>query len=394
MEAVHTIEPCPPLPLRPRELNPTFRDPAAGLVREQGGGRREVLASVPFPPPEPAQLGDQPIGQEHVGRPTALRDLATDPHSPAPGVGREPRLLSTYSYLGERVWKRWSGNGIETRFYEAGTPAQPLYDSLGRVRGIRSIGPGGSPTVADFRYGYDRVGNRTYEQRRHEPLTAPSTFRTRATTSDLLGRLTKWREGSLGADTPTVPAIDPAVTDPTSALSAISDGERWTLDSVGNWIDAKRGSATEITDTFARNVLNQYASIDPATSGQPKAFTFDWLGQLIRDDSKNRKYQWDAFGRLTRVITPGQTPAQDTVIATYRYDAFNRRVEKTTSAASDLTTRYFYDGWRAIEERAVLVNSSVKSEVVRARYGFGVGLDEVLWMDRDLNLTDDLGVDN
>ena len=184
------------------------------------------------------------------------------------------------------------------------------------------------------------------------------------------------------------------MTDPTSALSAISDGERWTLDSVGNWIDAKRGSATEITDTFARNVLNQYASIDPATSGQPKAFTFDWLGQLIRDDSKNRKYQWDAFGRLTRVITPGQTPAQDTVIATYRYDAFNRRVEKTTSAASDLTTRYFYDGWRAIEERAVLVNSSVKSEVVRARYGFGVGLDEVLWMDRDLNLTDDLGVDN
>jgi len=56
----------------------------------------------------------------------------------------------------------------------------------------------------------------------------------------------------------------------------------------------------------------------------------------------------------------------------------------TTPGVTDQTTWYVFDGWRAIEERAII---NTDQEIVRARYGFGLGLDEVLWMDRDVAMS-------
>jgi RHS repeat-associated protein len=67
------------------------------------------------------------------------------------------------------------------------------------------------------------------------------------------------------------------------------------------------------------------------------------------------------------------------LIARYRYDALNRRVEKHITdpgspVGQDATTRFIYDGWRTIEERAVEGVAGSAVEVVRARYGYGKGV--------------------
>ena len=81
--------------------------------------------------------------------------------------------------------------------------------------------------------------------------------------------------------------------------------------------------------------------------------------------------------------------SDDELMVSYRYDASNRRVEKTwvwsgAPSGTDGITRYIYDGWRVIEERAVIGTNPAQSEEVRARYGYGLSMDEVLWMDRDV----------
>jgi RHS repeat-associated protein len=284
---------------------------------------------------------------------------------------------------------QWSGNNVETRFWDSqGAATTSLYDSLGRLRGMRSVDAGGAnPRVSEFRYAYDRIGNLSLEQRVHEPLdNAGALLRTRAYKTDLLGRLAKWREGGLAQDSIASPAINPVHTDPSGDVSSPTDGEEWTMDLLGNWTTRTSGVNTSPpTDNYsAANPLNQYTNVTPA-GGAQDSFTFDWLGQLRQDGRSNQGYAWDAFGRLSQAFVPG---SPNTTIATYRYDAFNRRVEKTVGtgfSATDTTTRYLYDGWRAIEERALVdAGGGTKREVVRARYGFGLGLDEVVWMDRDL----------
>ncbi len=313
------------------------------------------------------------------------------PVEPAFGVSRSTTILANYQHLGGKVWSRWYQNDTETRFYK---DEEMLYDQLGRVRGMRTVDvqdPDPDSSITDFRYGYDRVGNLSYEQRRHEPLGDPSLaqYRTRTYRVDRLDRLTKWREGGLGTDNP----VPPDTVDPTdvTVLPSPSDGEEWNLDLLGNWISHSKGTTPPAAETFLANPLNQYTQVDPDGDGPQvaKPFRNDWVGQLRDDDTRShRRYVWDCFGRLTQVKEFDPNTQQSTLIATYRYDAMNRRVERKVEAASGQPVerlRFFYDGWRAIEERVVQVQGDppTESEQLRARYGYGLGLDEVLWMDRD-----------
>ncbi len=65
-------------------------------------------------------------------------------------------------------------------------------------------------------------------------------------------------------------------------------------------------------------------------------------GNLTKDDA--RYYYWDYGNRLTRVTDQEGTP---NVLADFRYDALGRLIEKV---ASGLTTRYYLDGVRIVEE--------------------------------------------
>jgi YD repeat-containing protein len=61
------------------------------------------------------------------------------------------------------------------------------------------------------------------------------------------------------------------------------------------------------------------------------------------------------------------------LVATYSYDAFNRRVAKTVGGA---TTETVWTGWQALEE--------YRAGVLSARRSFGLGLDEMVRVEADV----------
>ena len=331
--------------------------------------------------PETKDLSGQTVARYSVSASAdALGRLSAVSAPAVPGfAGGEAATVLSYGYSGAKPWQRTQGNRTEARFWDSNS--ESLWDGLGQLRGLDVVDLDTAGAFVSFRYGHDRVGNRTYEQRLHEPLPEGK-HRTRAYRLDLLDRMTGWREGAMSSGSPILPeAYDP--TDP-AILPNQTDGESWTLDLLGNWTTKATGISDPTPDTYEKNALNQYESVDPDGAGPetPKLFDHDWLGQLRSNQASNQRYVWDLFGRLTKVLDGNGSP-----IAVYRYDAFNRRVEKRviSGLASDPVTRFVYDGWRAIEERALedLIPSGQR-EIVRARYGYGNGLDEVAWMDRDV----------
>ena len=92
-------------------------------------------------------------------------------------------------------------------------------------------------------------------------------------------------------------------------------------------------------------------SVEPS-SGGAVSVAYDYRNQMIR-------YQDAARGGLSR----------------YAYDALGRRIAKVVEGVSGSTTRYFYDGWRVVEEQ------NAAGETL-ATFVYGRYLDEVLQMQR------------
>ena len=78
---------------------------------------------------------------------------------------------------------------------------------------------------------------------------------------------------------------------------------------------------------------------------------------------------YDANDQLQQVTTRGMMP---TTIATYRYDAIGRRIEKNVGGT---ITRYYYAGQQIVEERD-------GADSTQAFYTYGDYIDEPLTMDR------------
>ena len=92
---------------------------------------------------------------------------------------------------------------------------------------------------------------------------------------------------------------------------------------------------------------------------------YDAAGNLTKDDS--HYYYWDYENRLTRVTDQEATP---NVLADFRYDARGRLIEKV---ASGVTTRYYLDGVRIVEEA-----EGTTSPTVERQYAYGPRIDDVL----------------
>ena len=248
----------------------------------------------------------------------------------------------------------------------------PSTDALGRLTSMVVKDSSGTALV-DYRFGYDRLGRLQYEQRAHEPNVSGE-LSAYAFEMDLAGRLEKRSTGFLPVAVP----FGRTESDPTTHVSTPSEEDSFTLDAVGNWSDRQLDG---VSYDYSSNPLNQYEEITEG-SGGPTALSYDWLGQLLSNPDRDHDYTWDYFGRLSRV----ETGASQTIVD-YRYDANNRRVEKdwaSAPAAVDPVTQFVYSGWQLIEERAIEWNGTEDEDVVRARYGYGLGLNDVLWMDRDV----------
>ena len=132
-----------------------------------------------------------------------------------------------------------------------------------------------------------------------------------------------------------------------------SETSAYAYDKLGNRITAN-GTA------YATNNLNQYTTVGGV------ARSYDNNGNLTGDGANT--YGYDVESRLKTFSKTGTT-------ASYKYDAFNRRVSKTVNST---TIYYVYDGDDIIEERS-------STGALNADWVHGDNIDEPLTMKRGAN---------
>jgi len=115
-----------------------------------------------------------------------------------------------------------------------------------------------------------------------------------------------------------------------------AEEDSYAYDDIGNLLLSTCNSST---NTYTANSLNQYTSI-LRDSASPREISHDLDGNMLSDGLQ--QFAYDSAGRLSSVSTGG------VAVAAFQYDAFGRRVRKTTQEA---THTYLYDGWNLVLER-------------------------------------------
>ena len=227
-------------------------------------------------------------------------------------------------------------NNPLSRNYRNGTTSAYTYNPNNWTTSITHANPA---TFAGFNYAYDNEGNKQDEQKTQD------TTHSEAYQYDSTYRLITYSVGTLVGSTVPVPTTQTS----------------YSLDPVGNW---NSKTTNGVTQNRLHNVTNELIDIN-ATS-----LTYDADGNLVNDGSYT--YAYDEENRLT-----GVTPISGAVaIGQYQYDALNRRIQKVANpAGTPVTTQYFYDGARVIEEQN-------GSGATQATYVYGNYVDEILNMDR------------
>ncbi len=208
---------------------------------------------------------------------------------------------------------------------------------------------------------------------------------------DSLDRLRQYQRGILA---PGGGSIVTPITLPNARTQQTYD-----LDGLGNWKKTQYDPVGGVLTTEQRqhNKLNQITrtKVDSTQIG----FTYDKNGNLLNDGI--RKYEYDAFNRLVNVYkdpngTPGGSGGSGgpTLIATYTYDALNRRIRKVVSNGGesgnvpDGVTDYIYSGSRCVEERTSCAsgggdgngggNGGGSEDTPTKQYVWGIYLDELI----------------
>ena len=114
-------------------------------------------------------------------------------------------------------------------------------------------------------------------------------------------------------------------------------------------------AATDASTSYVPNTLNQYETVAGT------AYSYDGNGNLASDGAN--VYVHDAENRLVQANNVSH-------VASYAYDAFARRAEKTVDG---VTTRYVYDGNRVLEEYD-------GAGLLLRRFVYGPGIDEPVAM--------------
>jgi RHS repeat-associated protein len=306
--------------------------------------------------------------------------------------------LYTYDTLGRLTEERTDGRGVLYQFDDADSRTGMTYpsgahvvltpDALGRPSAItQTTGDGG------VTYGY-----------RGQSLVARKTLGAVTGTFQYDGARRPTRiefaAGPLGALVGEEIAWSPRSLK-TSSLRTDQNGrgERYTVDAAGRVTVVegiqKEGAATRagsrpgVPDRFefrfdaAENLLAKKSAqacesdevalpLDPAGRNRPLAVDatplgWDAAGNLVRKGDLRLTY--DFKNRLVKVAR-----ASGEEVATYEYDAADRRIERTVGGVVYGTV---WAGWQAIEEyRAGLLHS---------RRTFGLGLDEIVHLETDLD---------
>jgi RHS repeat-associated protein len=184
-------------------------------------------------------------------------------------------------------------NGVNTNYG---------YDTLSHLLSI--LHQSGANTLDGATYTYDNAGNRLSKANQLNGITEQYTY-------DPLYQLTQVTQGA-------------------------TTTESYSYDPVGNRLSSLGVSSYS------------YNSSNELTSNSAASFTYDNNGNtLTRTDSAGtRNYIWDYENRLASVVLPGTGGT-----ATFKYDPFGRRIQKTFTQNSTTTvTNFLYDTANTVEE--------------------------------------------
>jgi len=224
-------------------------------------------------------------------------------------------------------------------------------DRFGRVVDQLWSDYSGTPTPVDqYKYTYDRAGNRT--SRQNVLADAAAQELSEAYLYDALDRLIDSDRGHFSG----------------GLFVKSSDDQSWVLDGLGNF-----GTFTDqgTSQTRTVNAANEIQTIS-GTWADP---TYDEAGNMISgpkpgSETTRLHYEYDAWHRLVAVYADdSQNPGEPgALIAAYEYDATNRRIEKTVTPARQVD--YFYNqDWQLLEERCVDASGATSDQYVwSARY--------------------------
>ena len=113
--------------------------------------------------------------------------------------------------------------------------------------------------------------------------------------------------------------------------------EGFVYDHLGNHV-TQDNNGTTVAGLF--NSANEQTK--RGAPGSEVDVLYDKKGNLTQDDT-GQVYFYDRQNMLTRVEKPAGT-----LVASYSYDAFNRRIEKDVNGGA--VTRFYWDGWQMLEE--------------------------------------------
>jgi RHS repeat-associated protein len=226
---------------------------------------------------------------------------------------------------------------VVTRMYRNSTTATYTYNANNWITSLNHSNA--TSLIAGFSYGYDNEGNKSYEQKLHNPTNSEAYL------YDSVDRLTNYDVGTLAGS---------IILSPTLAKA-------WNLDPVGNWNTVTSNGVPEVRTHGPSNEL---------LTDNGSNYLYDADGNLAQDTAY--KYAYDEERRLILV----QRLPNSAIVGQYFYDALNRRVAKIADPAGIPSTNfYFYDGARIVEEQNA-------GGATQATYTYGNYIDEVLTMDR------------
>lgn len=327
------------------------------------------------------------VEYSYLGGPTSLPAVT--------GLGRTRARCVIATYLEPNV--EWSmvdlsgSDDSDTGDIYAG------FDRFGRIKDNRWSNNSTDTDVDRIKYGYDRLGNRTY--RENVVATSNDTHWDELYLRDVLDRVKSMERGQLTT-------LKNSITDQTFA-------ECWQLDSTGNWVGFRRDDSGDgswdLVQDRSFNTVNEIVDIRESTGAAWAIPEYDPAGNITTmpsaaDPTAARTCVYDAWNRLTSVHQGSD------VISAYSYDAAKRRIVQKHFVSGSLSeTRHFYytepSRWQVIEER---VDSSTDAErqllwglryiddcILRERSTLVEGtFDERLYVCQDANWNTDAVLDS
>jgi len=254
-------------------------------------------------------------------------------------VAATPGLGVTYAYNSAN--QRTALTNLDGSHWQYG------YDFLGQVTTANKLFPDGQPAAGQqFEFGYDTIGNRTYNKvgglhQANYSVNALNQYASR--------EIPGFAETSGSANSNTWVWVN--------GVEPVRQWDHfWQEFAVNNFLAGVFTNLETITlNATSTNVAEDLQYVQKS----PETFQYDLDGNLTMDGQW--AYTWDAENRLVRMENLAVIPAELRLSINFTYDWQGRRIAKTVSQNGTVTSdrRFYYDGWNLTGEVDLVTGRSI-----------------------------------